>query len=381
MTAGPSLPRVLYVGRARLAFPLERGLERRFEALSEVLDWRQLGTRIAGAAPGDRFVLTEPFPLRRLDGLAYHLALPFRVRRELRRFRPDAVVVQGAQETALVLAARALSRVRTKVILDLHGDWRAPTRLYGSRGRRLLDPLADGLARWALHRADGVRTITAYTTRLVREEGVEPVAEFPAYMDLAAFTANPVQPLPAEPRALFVGVLERYKAFDVLVEAWRTVAAELPVATLQVVGRGTLAPLAERLVRELPGHVEWTPALTADEVAAALDEASVLVLPSRSEGMGRVVIEAGLRGRGVVASRVGGIPDVAADDETGLLVPPDDARALADALARVLSDRALAERLGERARSAAEDWLVSPEEYAHRVRDLVDAVVRAREPR
>jgi glycosyltransferase involved in cell wall biosynthesis len=372
-----ALPRVLYVGRARLRFPLERGLERRYEALSGELDWRQLGTAAGGEAGSDRFVLARPFPIGRFDGLVYHLALPFRVRRELRRFRPDAVVVQGAQETALVLVARALSRVPTKVILDLHGDWRAPTRLYGSRARRLLDPLADALARWALRRADAVRTITAYTTRLVREEGVESAAEFPAYMDLAAFTARPVTALPEAPRALFVGVLERYKAFDVLAEAWRSVAEQVPEATLRVVGRGALAPLAERLVADLPGRVEWTPAVSADGVAAALDAATVLVLPSRSEGMGRVVVEAGLRGRGVVGSRVGGIPDVVRDGETGLLVPPEDPRALADALVRVLTDRALAERLGAAARAAAEEWLVSPEEYARRVRDLVERVVGA----
>jgi glycosyltransferase involved in cell wall biosynthesis len=374
---GP-LPRVLYVGRARLRFPLERGLERRFEALSGELDWRQLGTAAGGTPSSDRFVLFRPFPLKRLEGIVYHLALPLRVRRELRRFRPDAVIVQGAQETALVLVARGLSGVRTKVILDLHGDWRAPTRLYGSRARRLLDPLADAMAGWALRRADGVRTITAYTTRLVREQGVEPAAEFPAYMDLEAFTAQPVAPLPPEPRALFVGVLERYKAFDVLAEAWRRVAAQFPGASLHVVGRGTLAPLAERLAADLPGRVQWSPALSSDDVAAALDAATVLVLPSRSEGMGRVVIEAGLRGRGVVASRVGGIPDVVTDGETGLLVSPEDAGALANALVRVLSDRALAERLGEAARRAAEEWLVSPEEYARRVRELVEAVVGAR---
>lgn len=371
------LPRVLYVGRARLRFPLERGLERRFEALSSELDWRQLGTAAGGAPPSDRFVLFRPFPLKRLEGIVYHLALPARVRRELRRFRPDAVVVQGAQETALVLLARGLSGVPAAVILDLHGDWRAPTRLYGSRGRRLLDPLADAMARWALRRADGVRTITAYTTRLVREQGVEPVAEFPAYMDLAAFTARSVVPLPLAPRALFVGVLERYKAFDVLADAWHRVATDLTAATLHVVGSGALAPLATRLVADLPGRVEWTPVLSAEEVAAALDAATVLVLPSRSEGMGRVVVEAGLRGRGVVASSVGGIPDVVRDGETGVLVPAEDAPALAAALVGVLSDRALAERLGEAARVEAERWLVSPEEYARRARDLVEAVVRA----
>ena len=375
MTEGGRRPRVLLVGRARIRFPLERGLERRYDALSQELDWRQLGTAAGGPPADARFALARPFPVRRLEGLAYHLALPFRVRRELRRFRPDAVVVQGAQETALVLLARRLSRERPAVVLDLHGDWRAPTRLYGSRARGALAPLADGLARWALRRADGVRTITPYTSELARTQGIEPAAEFPAYMDLGAFTVQPVVPLPEEPRALFVGVLERYKGFDVLAEAWRRVVGEVPGAALHVVGRGTLAPLAERLVAELPDRVEWSRELAAGEVAAALDCSWVLVLPSRSEGMGRVVIEAGLRARGLVGSRVGGIPDVASDSETAILVAPGDADALAEALVRVLSDRALAERLGASARNRAEGWIVSPQEYARRLRELVDGVV------
>ena len=373
--SGDGRVRVLFVGRGRIRFPLGRGLERRFEALSGELDWRQLGTAADGKpSPDSRLVLARPFPLRLLDGPLYYARLPRRIARELRRFQPDAVIAQGAQETALALLARRLVGSRTAVILDLHGDWRAPTRLYGSRARRLLDPLADSLARGALGRADGVRTISAYTTELVRAEGIEPAAEFAAFMDLEPFLENPRTPLPEAPRALFVGVLERYKAFDVLADAWRHVAMKVPGAVLHVVGEGTLAPLTERLVEELPGRVEWTRSLAAEDVAAALDVATLLVLPSRSEGMGRVVIEAGCRSRAVVGSRVGGIPDVVADGETGLLVSPGDAGALAGALERVLSDRALAERLGAEARVRVEPWLATPEEYARRVRDLVRTV-------
>ena len=110
------------------------------------------------------------------------------------------------------------------------------------------------------------------------------------------------------------------------------------------------------------------------EVARALDESSVLVLPSRSEGLGRVVVEAFCRGRAVVGSRVGGIPDLVTEGETGLLVPPGDARALAETLVRALTDGALAERLGAAARVAIEPWLATPEEYARDVRDLVERV-------
>jgi glycosyltransferase involved in cell wall biosynthesis len=218
-----------------------------------------------------------------------------------------------------------------------------------------------------------VRTITPYTSELVRAEGIEPTAEFPAYMDFAAFT-GPAAPSPREPRAVFVGVLERYKAFDVLAEAWRRVVADVPDATLHVVGRGRLEPVARELVADLPSNVAWDRVLAASDVAGAIDAARVLVLPSRSEGMGRVVIEAGLRGRPLVGSRVGGIPDVARDGETAVLVEPGDARALADALTRVLTEPDLAERLGESAQEQAQRWLVSPEEYAKRIRGLVDRV-------
>ena len=369
-------PRVLFVGRARLRFPLEQALERRFDALSGELDWRQLGTAVGGRRPPDaRFALARPFPVRRLDGPLWYLRLPTRIASELRRFQPDAVIAQGAHETAIALLARRLARSSAAVVLDLHGDWRAPTRLYGSSARRLLDPFADALAGRALRGADGVRTISEYTTGLVRSVGIEPDAEFPAFMDLEPFTAQPVVPLPNAPRALFVGVLERYKAFDVLVEAWRAVSSRVPDAVLQVVGRGTLGPLAASLVEELPGRVEWTPSLSAEEVSSALDASTILVLPSRSEGMGRVVIEAGCRARAVVGSSVGGIPDVVADGETGVLVPPGDADALTDALVRVLTERNLAERLGAEGRIRVEPWIATPEEYARRVRELVDKVV------
>jgi glycosyltransferase involved in cell wall biosynthesis len=88
-----------------------------------------------------------------------------------------------------------------------------------------------------------------------------------------------------------------------------------------------------------------------------------------------VVVEAFCRGRGVVASRVGGIPDIVTNGQTGVLVQPEDPHALADALVRVLSDRALAERIGASGRIAVEPWLATPEQYARQIGDLVEEVV------
>ena len=370
--------KLLLVGRSRYTLPLSPSLERKFDALSAELAIRVLASSAGGRGTDPRFHLVRPLRPRALDGAAFYASLPVHVARELRAFRPDAVLAQGAHEAGLVVLGRSLARSRARVIAEVHGDPAAPARLYGSPRRRALAPLADALARYGLRRSDGVRTISAYTSGLVRSAGVEPTAEFAAFMDLEPFLDSEHVPLPASPVALFVGVLERYKAVDVLAETWRLAAPRVPGAVLHLVGSGTLSDVPKALVADLPAQTRWTEQLTTMEVVRALDDATVLVLPSRSEGLGRVVVEAFCRGRGVVGSRVGGIPDVVDEGRTGVLVPPGDPRALADALVDVLSDRALAERLGAEARIAVEPWLATPEEYASRIRELVDEVLVTR---
>jgi glycosyltransferase involved in cell wall biosynthesis len=358
-------PRVLFVSR-RVDLPLSPSLARKWDAVGRELDYRVLA---GGNGQDERFRLVRTLPA--LDGAAFFAALPVRIARELRAFRPHAVLAQGAHEAAAALAARRLARVDTVVIVDLHGDWRAPTRLYGSRWRAALNPVADRVALGGLRNADGIRTITGYTTTLVRELGLEPVDEFPAYMDFESFLQEPPRPLPEGPQALFVGVLERYKNVDGLAEAWRLAAPRVPDARLRIVGAGTLRPVVEQLVRDVPGQTSWDERLSQPDVSRALDESTALVLPSRSEGMGRVIVEAFCRARPVVASRVGGIPDLVEDDRNGLLVGPEDVEALADALVRVLTDRSLAERLAASAHASADFWTSSPEEFASRIRALV----------
>jgi glycosyltransferase involved in cell wall biosynthesis len=367
--------KLLLVGRSRYSLPLSPSLEQKFAALEAELDVRVLASAARQNGSDSRFRLYRPIHPRVFDGPLFYGLLPFRVARELRRFRPDAVLAQGAQETALALMGRALARVPTRVVADIHGDPGSATRLYGSPLRKLLSPVGDALARRGLRRADGVRTISDYTTGVVRAAGAEPTATFAAFMDLEPFLAAPPAPLPERPSALFVGVLERYKGVDVLADAWRLAAPRVRQATLHVVGKGTLGSVPAALVADLPEQTRWTDALATPEIARALDESSVLVLPSRSEGLGRVIVEAFCRGRGVVASSVGGIRDLVTDGREGLLVAPGDAAALAEALVRVLSDRELTERVGAEARTTVEPWLATPEEYAKRLRDLVEEVV------
>ncbi len=275
-------------------------------------------------------------------------------------------MTQSPYEAAAALVARRIAGSRARVVVELHGDWRTATRLYGSPVRRVLEPLTEPVARAALRRADVVRTISGYTTGLIEPLGREPAAVFPAYVDLSAFRAQPAAQLPDGPAVLFVGVLERYKGVDVLAAAWPEVAARVEGAALRIVGDGPEVGAVARL------GVRWDRRLAPQEVAQALDEASVLVLPSRSEGLPRIAIEAFCRGRPVVGTRAGGIPDIVEDGVSGLLVPPEDPHALADALVRALTDRPLLERLADGAKASAGPWLQTPEEFAGRILELVE---------
>ncbi|MBA2313778.1 MAG: glycosyltransferase [Chloroflexi bacterium] len=152
-----------------------------------------------------------------------------------------------------------------------------------------------------------------------------------------------------EPGAVLVGVvarLEPEKGHPTLLEAWPLVLRQVPNAHLVIVGEGSRREALEAQARELriahrvvfTGRRDDVPAVTA-----ALDCA---VLPSYREAQGLTILEAMALSRPVVASNVGGIPEMIEDGVTGLLVSPHDAAALGAAIGRVLLDHPLADMIG-----------------------------------
>lgn len=363
-TASQAKPRLLLVARTRYSLPLSPSLERKFDALRELFELRVLATSADGRARDDgTFRLMPRLPLA--DGPLFWSLLPARVRRVAREHRPHAIVAQGPYEAA----AAEVARTGARVVVELHGDWRTATRLYGSRVRGVLSPVADAVGARAIRRADAVRTLSPFTSRLVRDLGVEPAGEFVAFMDLELFLDRPPQPLPDAPAALFVGVLELYKNVDGLARAWRTAAPRVARAQLRLVGRGSRRDVVDALVRDLPAQTTHVERLSQDEIARALDAATCLVLPSRSEGLPRIAVEALARGRPIVGARGGGIPDVVEDGVNGLLVDTDEQ--LAEALVRLLSDGGLAASLAAGARRSVDRWVATPADFAQRLGDIV----------
>jgi glycosyltransferase involved in cell wall biosynthesis len=151
-----------------------------------------------------------------------------------------------------------------------------------------------------------------------------------------------------------LGRLIRIKGFDLAVRALPRVSGAIPAARLLLVGDGPERPALEGLAASLGVADRLRMTGETSDVAAHLAAADAVVVPSRNEGMGRVLVEAMALGRPVVATAVGGIPAVIADAECGRLIAPDDPEALADALVELGRDAGLREKLGEAGRQRAE---------------------------
>jgi glycosyltransferase involved in cell wall biosynthesis len=152
-----------------------------------------------------------------------------------------------------------------------------------------------------------------------------------------AWGSNPPDDVPSDARVLLaVCRLEPQKGLDIAVRALPDIRARHPKAELVVLGEGPQRSELEQLAGELqvPVHLPGR----VPDVAAWLRQADLLVHPARWEGFGLALLEAMLASKPVVATDVSSIPEIVADGETGLLVAPDDAAALATAVIRVLDD-------------------------------------------
>lgn len=194
---------------------------------------------------------------------------------------------------------------------------------------------------------------------VIRQEKVEPAKVRVVY--------NGVDPalyeIPADPalrtslgipeEARIVGVvanLIHYKGHRFLLQAWRTVKQKIPGARLLLVGDGPLRGALEELAQELGLEKEVRFLGSRQDVPRLFALMDVAVLPSLEEGFPNAILEAMAAGKPVVATNVGGIPEAVIHGKTGLLVPPKDPQALADAIIQLLCDPKLAEEMGKAGR-------------------------------
>jgi glycosyltransferase involved in cell wall biosynthesis len=269
-----------------------------------------------------------------------------RFARFLRRERSDILQAYFPDSSYLGVPAAWLARVPHRLRTRNNvGHWLTPLhRLLG----RALNRFSTGT----------IANCAAARRALLADERPDPtkVVVLENGVDLSRFRAVPIQTREQVGTQQVVGVvanLRPVKGLDVFLEAAARLARVNRDVVFRVAGEGELRPtleheaarlgLGDRL--QLPGSVANVPGFLA-----GLD---VAVLPSRAEGMSNALLEYMAAGRAIVATAVGATPDLIDDGTHGLLVPPGDAGRLAEAIGRLLTDPALAQRLGESARLRA----------------------------
>jgi glycosyltransferase involved in cell wall biosynthesis len=297
-----------------------------------------------------------------------------RIHRALRRIAPDVVHAFGTEDTygiagvtsgfpcllhmqclffkmAAQVPVSPLSRMRLMMELER----------YSLRRARHIASMSN-------HGADELRPIAPHAKVYAIPNAVEP-----AFFDIRG---------DAEPdRLLFAAIFAPIKGLEYLVAALDQVRRKRPGVKLAIVGvpgRGAesyLALIQEQIAaRGLGDHVEWLGFQRPEGLAREMARASMVVVPSLHEMFCSVAAEGMAAGRPVVASRAGALPELVDDGETGLLVPPADPDALAEAIGRLLADEALRARFGAASRGKARQrW--HPTEVARQTASIYQAVL------
>lgn len=261
----------------------------------------------------------------------------------LRELAPDILQSHSYRPNAHVLLLRTANRAAVPWIAFHHGvtaeDWRA--RCYHAIDRIMLRCADEVVVVSESQRAhvQGARRVNVIPNVVIHQQ-----------MHSALRSMNLRVASKHAPLVLYVGRLSYEKGVDVLLDAWPAVRAEHPQATLRIVGDGPARRLLEMhpAVTREGGSVTF--AGSANPPWHHYAEATVVVLPSRSEGTPNVLLEAIWLDRRVVATNVGGIADALGVPPAGLLVPSEQPAALARGVCDVLSGEHEALHSGERAR-------------------------------
>lgn len=330
------------------------GTERQFVNLGLTLDVEQFDLRygclgrLGALLPEieERGIPTREYDIRSFYSARY-VREALRLAGDLRRDRVDIVHAYGFYGNVAAIPAARLAGVPV-VIASVRdrGAYLTPSQLRAQRyACRLADCVlvnAEAIRNWLVENGYDPASIT------VIGNGIDITrfrpAEAPGETDVHREFGFP----PGAPLVVLVARLEESKGTADLIDAMAMVAARRPDVRALLVGGGTpaaTAALTDR-VRQLGVGAMVAFAGHRLDVPRLLRAATMSVLPSRSEGLPNVVLEAMAVGVPVIATAVGGVPEVVVDGVTGLLVPAADPSVLAAAIERLLAEPALAARLG-----------------------------------
>jgi glycosyltransferase involved in cell wall biosynthesis len=282
------------------------------------------------------------------------------VLRHLYQFRPDVVHFQHGH-LYFNLALPLVSKY--PLVLTVHDAQHHP----GDQGAAKTPQL---IMDSGYRRADHLIVHTAHVSRILQDR-LNISADQIHHIPHIAIGERPSQQQVAESphEVLFFGRIWPYKGLDYLIRAQPKIRAAVPDVRVVIAGRGEEMSKYYSLLGDPAGFEVYNRWIDEDERAAFFRRASVVVLPYTEASQSGVVPMAYAFGKPVVATRTGGLPEVVEHGETGLLVPPRDEDALADAIIELLRDGDLRRRLGRKGREKLlAEW--SPKVVARQTADV-----------
>ncbi|MGH9194242.1 MAG: glycosyltransferase family 4 protein [Acidimicrobiia bacterium] len=357
--ATPRLPPVMLTGTDRFRDVLDSTQAKKFEGMGALATHYVVAfsenRRFRVLRGGVHLYLLPNLKMHRFRQLMFLVAI-FLLTLYLALFKRVRIAIsQGIYDAVPLVAARwilGMFGFRTTVVVQVHGDWEAAAYLLGKLPRSS-SPVVSRIARFVLRRADVVRAVSQYTLDLASPHMNEktPRVVFPAFTDVELFlTAQ--ESFPERSRLLYAGVLTPLKGVDVLIEAMQELLGRNNEIEMAVAGRGPHEAALRKQVAQLglTANVTFLGFLNHEMLQQEISKAVCLVLPSLSEGFPLIIIEAMACGRPVVASRVGGIPELVKEGVTGLLAVPGDSHDLAEKIKMLVDDRGAASEMGRAAR-------------------------------
>ena len=332
------------------------------------------------------WVRYAPHPSLRVIGHAQSLQNDVRIKREA-----YAALPLFAQ--AMLSQARALCKTWQPHIIYAH--WAIPSGVLGAvLARQQGLPLVISLhgsdmylarksfvvgrfVRWAFQQAKAISACSQnlFDSAIYLGASLNTTRLIPYGVDTNRFSPAPT-PANDAPIILAAGRLVAKKGFDQLIAAAPAILARCPTAQIWISGEGDHRPQLEKLCEALPSsvqaHIKLLGQRNWNDMPNLLRQATLFVLPSvrddagNEDGLPNSLLEGMASGLGIVASDLAGIPSVIHHQENGLLVPPGDAPALADAVVQLLQHDELRTRLGQAARQFAEtqlSWRIAAEKF------------------
>lgn len=393
---GSKLPRglanekigVLLIGGTRYSRPLSAMHRKKFEHLSSIAE----NYVIAFSRDGHplrfqeyaHFHLLPPVPILPLRYLLFFAGSFFIGLGLCLRGMTSVIVAQSPYEGLAAIIIKCVAKLlgrKVVVVTEIHGDWEESPFLYRKVYlpkiyRFMLQKLADSI----LKKSDIIRVISAFTKKKVeRVVSDKPIFVFPTYTDIELFLEGEghVDVFSSEKLVLFVGMLVFLKGVHILIQAMKPVIRQIPDAKLLIIGRGRYKGQLERLVSELDleEKVEFVDHAPQAALRDYMRNCRVLVLPSLSEGLGRVLIEAMACGKPAIGTNVGGIPSLIHDGANGFLIPPNDPQALAEKIIYLLTREGQAARMGARGKELVLQTF-STEKYVEGYARILDESAR-----